>query len=160
MRGDEARDHRAAEGEGPVLWALARISHACERQSRQRASTRGLSGLELECLRRVADARGAALAELVACPPLGEATLVEVYRRLESRRLVVIREDPWKAGALVVRPTEAGRDVTLSEPPPPHSRLAAALARLPEREREAIATALCRVALLIEEEPPTAGPKR
>ena len=135
-----------------ILWSLAHIAHACEKQSRDLASSHNLTGLELACLRRVVTAEGATIDELVQRSPLSRETLIEVHERLGARRLVVVHKRDPDSGSLFVEPTVEGKNVALSAAPPIHERFAEALMDLEEDEQRAIADSFRTVVEMIERE--------
>jgi DNA-binding MarR family transcriptional regulator len=122
-----------------ILRSLRRIMRAVDVQSHRLAAEYAITGPQVVCLQTIAEdgpLTATALAKLVH---LGNSTVVGILDRLEQKGLVARERSAVDRRQVLVHVTAAGRDLLARVPSPLQDRLAAGLARLPEKEQLALA---------------------
>jgi DNA-binding MarR family transcriptional regulator len=133
-----------------ILRSLRRIMRAVDVQSHRLAAEYAITGPQVVCLQTIAEdgpLTATALAKLVH---LGNSTVVGILDRLEHKGLVARERSAVDRRHVLVHATAAGRDLLARVPSPLQDRLAAGLARLPEKEQLALAAATERICELLE----------
>ncbi len=133
-----------------ILRSLRRIMRAVDVQSHRLAAEYAITGPQVVCLQAVAEdgpLTATALAKLVH---LGNSTVVGILDRLEQKGLVARERSTVDRRHVLVHATAAGRDLLARVPSPLQDRLAAGLARLPEKQQHALAAATEHLCELLE----------
>ncbi len=147
-----------SEFEDDILRSLRRISRAIDLHSRYLASTFGLTGPQLVCLRALGQRGLATPSELAKEISLSQATITGIIDRLASRQLVT-RERTSKDRRLVtVRLTDAGRALIEQAPSPLQERFLEKLQALTESEQRHIGESLERIVRMMDGEEIEAAP--
>ena len=127
---------------GLVIDAMGRIVEALRASSRTAERRLGVSGAQLFVLRKLAESPAASLNELAARTFTHQSSVSVVVSRLVARRLVRRTVSPADARRMTISLTSAGRALLHRAPAQAHTRLVAALERLPASERRALAQGL------------------
>ncbi len=126
--------------------------------SKHLASTFGLTGPQLVCLRVIGRRGHLTPSELAQEVSLSKPTVTGIVDRLVTRQLLV-RERTSKDRRLVtVRLTPAGEDLIAAAPSPLQERFAERLAALEEAERETISDVLEKIVRMMDGEDLAAAP--
>jgi DNA-binding MarR family transcriptional regulator len=108
------------EFEEEVLMDLRRIIRAVDLYSRRLVAQTGLSGPQLVCLRRLADAGAVQTGHLATAVNLSPATVCGILDRLESRGLVIRERQQSDKRRVLVRLSPEGRRTIANAPPALH----------------------------------------
>jgi DNA-binding MarR family transcriptional regulator len=143
-----------------ILLTLRQIIHAVDAYSRKLAANYRVTGPQLICLHSIVEQEPVSQTELARRVSLSPGTVNGILDRLENREWIRRERDECDRRRVLLRATEAGRELIDEAPPPLQDILAGAIKDLPENEQEAIAKSLQRVAQLMElsaiqEEPKT-----
>jgi len=141
-----------------ILRSLRRIVRRVEGASDELEASHGITAPQLLSLRAVVQAGSLTQVELSREVRLSASTLVGVIDRLADKGLVTRRRDAKDRRRIHVTPTEAGRAVERAAPEPLQRQVERALEAMPAAERQAIASVLERVVLLLEAEGIDAAP--
>lgn len=139
----------AAIEEG-VLNALRRICRALDVHSRELARECDLTSPQLMCLRVLGDAGTMMPSEMARAVSLSQATVTGILDRLSQRKLITRRRNPRDKRRVILRLTDAGRDLLANAPSPLHSGLATTLRAMSDIERITIHDTLERVAEIMD----------
>ncbi len=135
----------SVDHEENILRALRRISRAIDLHSRHLASTFGLTGPQLVCLRALGQREHATPSELAKEVSLSQATVTGIVDRLVARQLVT-RERKHKDRRLVtVTITKAGRDLIEQAPSPLQESFLERLRALPDEEQDRLSSTLSTI---------------
>lgn len=136
-----------------ILRSLRRITRAIDLHSRQLATRHRLTAPQLVCLRQIRREGGESTpGRLARDIHLSQATVTGILDRLSARGLVSRERSAEDRRRVIVRLTDAGRQVCDTAPSPLHERFAAALGRLSEEERVRIDAVLEQVVQMMEVE--------
>ena len=141
-----------------ILRSLRRIVRRVEGASDELEASHGITAPQLLSLRAVVQTGSLTQVELSREVRLSASTLVGVIDRLADKGLVTRRRDAKDRRRIHVTPTEAGRAVERAAPEPLQRQVERALEAMPAAERQAIASVLERVVLLLEAEGIDAAP--
>ncbi|MBX2810465.1 MAG: MarR family transcriptional regulator [Myxococcales bacterium] len=131
--------------EEAILRALRRITRSIDLHSRKLASTFGLTGPQLICLRALGQVEYSTPSALAKELSLSQATVTGIVDRLDTRQLLV-RERSMKDRRLVtVTITEAGRALIEQAPYPLQESFVERLLSLPAQEQANILNTLEQV---------------
>ena len=144
--------------EDAVLRSLRRINRAVDLHSCQLASLHQLTGPQLVCLRAIDNLGTTTPSVLAREVSLSQATLTGIVDRLDKRGLVERRRDKQDRRRVLLRSTEAGRQLVEQAPSPLQDTLAANLRRLPADEQERLAATLQQVVRMMEADALDASP--
>ena len=139
----------AAIEEG-VLNALRRICRALDVHSRELARECDLTSPQLMCLRVLGDAGTMMPSEMARAVSLSQATVTGILDRLSQRKLITRRRNPRDKRRVILRLTDAGRDLLANAPSPLHGGLATTLRAMSDIERITIHDTLERVAEIMD----------
>ena len=135
-----------------IFMDLRRIMRAMDVYSRQLATSHGLTGPQMLCLREITTHGSLTTGTLARAMALSPATLTGILDRLEMRGLVSRERRPEDKRRVVVSLTPHGRQMSQELPSPLQERFGAKLAALPAEEQAAIRHALGKVAKMMEED--------
>jgi DNA-binding MarR family transcriptional regulator len=139
------RQHRASGADvRATLDAIRRLVQGIRSPSRRDAAA-GLTAAELFVLHALRDAPAQSLNELAGRTYTDQSTASPVVERMRRRGLVKRERSSEDARRVTIALTAAGRTAVERAPDPPQSAMIAALARLPARERRALARGLTRL---------------
>jgi DNA-binding MarR family transcriptional regulator/ribosomal protein S18 acetylase RimI-like enzyme len=135
-----------------VLTSLRRIMRAADLHSRQLLRQCGLTSPQLSLLKIICGEGSLSQGELAARLSLSNATVSGIVDRLEKRRLVVRSRDHADRRHVIVRATQAGRDVLQQAPPILQERFLTELHHLPEETLTQILSSLESVSRMMNAE--------
>ena len=135
-----------------IFMDLRRIMRAMDVYSRQLASSHGLTGPQMLCLREVLDQGSLTTGALALAVALSPATLTGILDRLEVRGLVSRERRPEDKRRVLVSLTALGRQMAQELPSPMQERFGSLLTELTADEQTAIRQALNKVARMMEEQ--------
>lgn len=131
--------------EESILRALRRITRAIDLHSRKLASTYGLTGPQLVCLRALGQVQYSTPSALAKELSLSQATITGIIDRLDARQLIT-RERSTKDRRLVtVTITQAGRALIREAPYPLQETFVQQLKQLKHDEQTNILDTLERI---------------
>jgi len=133
-----------------ILQAFRRIIRAIDLHSRKLEADHHITTPQLVALTIIGASDGMFPSELAQRMHLSPSTVVGILDRLERKKYINRLRSTEDRRRVHVALTERGRQVIAQAPSPLQDRLADALARLPRREQEEIATALEKVVALME----------
>jgi DNA-binding MarR family transcriptional regulator len=128
-----------------TLDAIRRLVQGIRSPSRRNEDAAGLTAAELFVLHALRDAPADSLNELAARTYTDQSTASPVVERMRRRGLVRRERSAVDARRVVIALTAAGRTAVEHAPEAPQSAMIAALARLPARDRRALARGLTRL---------------
>lgn len=144
--------------EEDVLRALRRITRAIDLHSRHLATTFGLTGPQLVCLRVVAERGPLSPSQLAREVALSQATITGILDRLAARQLVVRERVSSDRRMVSVRITEAGQSLIAEAPSPLQERFARRLVALSEEEQAIIRLTLNKIVHMMDGDDLDAAP--
>lgn len=144
--------------EDDVLRALRRITRAIDLHSRHLATTLGLTGPQLVCLRVVGQWESISPSQLAREVALSQATITGILDRLAARQLIARSRVSADRRVVTVSITEAGKALVLAAPSPLQERFTNRLAALPEAEQLSIRDTLNRIVNLMDGDAIPAAP--
>ena len=144
--------------EDDILRSLRRISRAIDLHSRFLASTFGLTGPQLVCLRALGQRGLATPSELAKEISLSQATITGIIDRLASRQLVTRERTSRDRRLVTVRLTEAGQALIEQAPSPLQERFLERLQALSDEEQRNIRESLERIVHMMGSEELEAAP--
>jgi DNA-binding MarR family transcriptional regulator len=130
-----------------TLDAIRRLVQGIRSPSRRDADAAGLTAAELFVLHALRDAPAQSLNELAARTYTDQSTASPVVERMRRRGLIKRERSSEDARRVVIALTAAGRAAVERAPEAPQSAMIAALARLPNRDRRALARGLTRLVI-------------
>jgi DNA-binding MarR family transcriptional regulator len=130
-----------------TLDAIRRLVQGIRSPSRRDADAAGLTAAELFVLHALRDAPAQSLNELAARTYTDQSTASPVVERMRRRGLIKRERSSEDARRVVIALTAAGRAAVERAPEAPQSAMIAALARLPTRDRRALARGLTRLVI-------------
>jgi DNA-binding MarR family transcriptional regulator len=136
-----------------LLWAVV---HGLDRTSKRMGDTLGVTGPQRLVLRVVGLQPGLSAGDLAATLHVHPSTLTGVLQRLTAQRLIVRDADPRDRRRAVLRLTRRGVRINAARGGTPEAAVAAALAQISQRDQEATARALERIAASLVAEPGSA----
>jgi len=141
-----------------ILKVLRQIIRAIDLHSRRLIQQHGVTVPQLMVLQALGDAGERSAGELAKDVQISQGTLTDLLIRLEGRGLVLRARGSDDRRRILVRLTEAGRDVVERAPAPLHDRFRAELNSLQEWERSQILATLQRVAAMLRADHLDAAP--
>lgn len=144
--------------EEDVLRALRRITRAIDLHSRHLATTFGLTGPQLVCLRVIAERGPLSPSQLAREVALSQATITGIVDRLAARQLVVRERVSTDRRIVSVRITEAGQSLIEAAPSPLQERFAQRLAVLSAEEQAIIQLTLNKIVRMMDGDDLDAAP--
>ena len=148
------------EANDSIFMDLRRIMSAMDVHSRGLSGSHGLTGPQMLCLRRVAEAGGLTTGALAKAVALSPPTLTGILDRLERRGLISRERRPEDKRRVLVALTAMGRQTIRELPSPLQDRFEARLKALPAEEQTAIRRAVGRVARMMEVDAPPRRKRR
>jgi len=139
-----------------TLRAITRLTNAAHLQSRRVATSHGVTGLELECLRWVAAGHQMTFDELALQLMIPDNDLLEILEALEERGLIMAatKDDEARTRDDVhIALTSKGAQVVISAHPPISELLARRLAKLSIDEQMILAEAAYLLIAALDETP-------
>lgn len=144
--------------EDEILRSLRRIIRAVDLYSRKLMAQHGLSGPQLLCLNQL-HIRGERLSGgLAKDMSLSPATVTGILDRLETRGLVERQRQVDDKRTVVVRLTDAGRQLVDQAPPPLQDTFLLKLRGLPETQQAQISRTLKKLVAMMAAEAIDAAP--
>jgi MarR family transcriptional regulator, lower aerobic nicotinate degradation pathway regulator len=128
-----------------TLDAIRRLVQGIRSPSRRAPAAAGLTAAELFVLHALRERHAQSLNELAARTYTDQSTASPVVERLRRRGYVKRERSSQDARRVVIALTPAGRTAVERAPEAPQSAMIAALARLPARDRRALARGLTRL---------------
>jgi DNA-binding MarR family transcriptional regulator len=128
-----------------TLDAIRRLVQGIRLPSRRTGTAAGLTAAELFVLHALREREAQSLNELAARTYTDQSTASPVVERLRRRGFVRRERSMEDARRVVIALTAAGRSAIERAPEAPQSAMIAALARLPARDRRALARGLTRL---------------
>jgi DNA-binding MarR family transcriptional regulator len=144
--------------EEQILRSLRRIIRAVDLYSRKLMAEHGLSGPQLMCLKQLAVKGELLSGELARIVSLSPATVTGILDRLEARALITRERRPEDKRTVLVRLTQAGRDLTERAPSPLQDDFLLQLRALPDRRQAAICRTLKTLVSMMSAEEIEAAP--
>jgi DNA-binding MarR family transcriptional regulator len=136
--------------EDDVLRALRRITRAIDLHSRFLATTFGLTGPQLVCLRVIGERGPLNASQLAREVSLSQGTITGIVDRLVSRQLVDRERISADRRVVTVSFTLAGRSLVDAAPSPLQERFLERLQELSADERETIRRTLDKIVHLMD----------
>jgi DNA-binding MarR family transcriptional regulator len=146
------------EFEDDVLRALRRITRAIDLHSRYLATTFGLTGPQLVCLRVIGERGPLNASHLAREVSLSQGTITGIVDRLVTRQLVERERNSPDRRVVTVSITPAGKSLVEAAPSPLQERFVERLMQLSERERTTIAETLTQIVHLMDGDTLDAAP--
>lgn len=140
----------ASDFEEDVLRSLRRITRAIDLHSRHLATTFGLTGPQLVCLRVVADQGPLSPSQLAREVALSQATITGIVDRLATRQLLTRERINTDRRLVTVSLTDAGRALIQAAPSPLQERFAERLAALSDKEQASIRMTLAQIVQMMD----------
>lgn len=148
----------AADIEEEILVALRRITRAIDIHSRYLASTFGLTGPQLVCLRVLGRLESTTPGTLAKQVDLSQATVTGIVDRLTARQLVARSRSENDRRNVTVAITDAGRALLAEAPSALQEKFAQRLAGLSNEEREFLLLSLKKIVRMMDGEDLDAAP--
>lgn len=148
----------SSQFEEDVLRSLRRITRAVDLHSRHLATTYGLTGPQLVCLRVIAERGPLSPSYLAREVALSQATITGIVDRLSHRQLVTRSRTSSDRRVVTVELTAAGRALIDVAPSPLQERFVARLHGLAQREQENIRDTLAQIVEMMDGEDIEAAP--
>jgi DNA-binding MarR family transcriptional regulator len=133
-----------------IFMDLRRIMRAMDVYSRQLATSHGLTGPQMLCLREITTHGSLTTGTLARGMALSPATLTGILDRLEARGLVSRERRPEDKRRVLVSLTPHGRQMAQELPSPLQDRFGSRMTKLSIDEQTAIRVALGSVARMME----------
>lgn len=140
----------ASDFEEDVLRSLRRITRAIDLHSRHLATTFGLTGPQLVCLRVVAEHGPLSPSQLARDVALSQATITGIVDRLATRQLLTRERTHADRRFVTVSITDAGRALVEAAPSPLQERFAERLAGLSDEEQAIIGLTLGKIVQMMD----------
>jgi DNA-binding MarR family transcriptional regulator len=141
-----------------MLVALRRVMRAVDIHSRRLVQSHGLTGPQAVVLKEVVRAATLTSGELAKRVNLGQGTVTEIVKRLESRQLLKREQSDSDRRRVNVSPTQAGCDVIAESPPLLQETFAQRFSALKDWEQNLLLSSVQRVAELMDAEQIDAAP--
>lgn len=141
-----------------MLVALRRVMRAVDIHSRRLVQSHGLTGPQAVVLKELVRSSTLTSGELAKRVSLGQGTVSEIVKRLESRELVKREPSATDRRRVHVSPTQAGCDVIAQSPPLLQETFRARFSALKDWEQNLILSSVQRVAELMDAEEIDAAP--
>ena len=141
-----------------ILIALRRVIRAVELHSRKLVQSHGLTGPQSVILREVIASGGLTPGELARRVSVSQATVTDIVKRLEARKLLRRHPDAADRRRVMVKATRAGERLHAGAPPLLQETFVQRFAALPEWEQNMLLAALQRTAALMDAEDIDASP--
>lgn len=144
--------------EEEILRSLRRVTRAIDLHSRWLATTFGLTGPQLVCLRVIAERGSISPGQLAREVALSQATITGIVDRLAARQLVTRARDAPDRRLVSVSVTDAGRALVSEAPSPLQERFVQRLRDLSSSERDAMRRTLAKIVTMMDGEGLDAAP--
>ena len=141
-----------------VIIALRKIIQAIDQNSRSLFKRIGLTGPQLVILQGIDSRTEISVGELSREVSLSQATVTSVLERMESRGLVERRRSHGDRRRVLVRVTDAGRNLLESAPPLMQETFVEQFNQLPDWEQTMILSSLQRLVSLMKAKSISASP--
>jgi DNA-binding MarR family transcriptional regulator len=148
----------ADDFEEEILRSLRRVTRAIDLHSRWLATTFGLTGPQLVCLRVIVERRSISPGQLAREVALSQATITGIVDRLAARQLVTRARDAPDRRLVSVSATDAGRALVSEAPSPLQDRFVQRLRSLSEEDRNAMRETLRKIVEMMDGEAIDAAP--
>jgi DNA-binding MarR family transcriptional regulator len=133
-----------------IFMDLRRIMRAMDVYSRQLATSHGLTGPQMLCLREITTGGSLTTGTLARAMALSPATLTGILDRLEARGLVSRERRPEDKRRVLVSLTPHGQQMALELPSPLQERFGARMTNLSTDEQTAIRIALGSIVRMMD----------
>ena len=133
-----------------VLMSLRRLIRAIDIHSRYLSKHFGLTGPQLIILRELIKAGEMSPGKLAASVSLSQATVTGITDRLEKRRLITKTQNKMDRRRVVIRPTDACRELLAQAPPPIQESFLDQFDQLKDWEQSMILSSLQRLVQMID----------
>jgi len=141
-----------------MLIALRRVMRAVDIHSRRLVQSHGLTGPQAVVLKEVVRAATLTSGELAKRVNLGQGTVTEIVKRLESRQLLTREQSAADRRRVYVSPTQAGCAMIAESPPLLQETFARRFSALKDWEQNLLLSSVQRVAELMDAEQIDAAP--
>ena len=141
-----------------VMIALRKIIQAIDLNSRQLVKRVGLTGPQLVILREIASFGEVTAGEIAQAVSLSQATVTGIMDRMEKRGLIARKRSEQDKRKIMIRITEAGKDIVESAPPLMQEAFAQRFESLPAWEQNMILSALHRLVSIMDAKAIQAAP--
>lgn len=141
-----------------MLAALRRVIRAVDLHSRSLVQSHGLTGPQALILREAMTTGGLTAGELARRVSLSQATLTDIVKRLEARRLVRRTRDPQDGRRVLINATPNGRRLYASAPPLLQETFTRRFEALADWEQSLLLSSLQRIAALMDADELDASP--
>lgn len=158
MKGTAMTDAVLATISDDVLIALRRLIRAVDLHSRYLSKHFGLTGPQLIILRELAQSGQMSPGEMAAAVSLSQATVTGITDRLEKRGLITKQKHTADRRKVIIRPTDACRQLLAQAPPPIQESFLNQFGKLKTWEQAMILSSLQRLVEMIDAEDIQAAP--
>lgn len=141
-----------------VLISLRRLIRAIDLHSRYLSKHFGLTGPQLIILRELTRAEEMSPGKLAASVSLSQATVTGITDRLEKRRLITKTKSEVDRRRVVIRTTEACRQLLDQAPPPIQESFLNQFGQLNDWEQSMILSSLQRLVQMVDAKDINAAP--
>lgn len=141
-----------------MLIALRRVIRAIDLHSRSLVQSHGLTGPQSLVLRAVVNAERVSAGELAKRVSLSQATVTDIAKRLEARKLLKRTRDVADRRRVMITATAKGRKLHQSAPPLLQERFVQEFDALNEWEKMMLVSSVQRIAELMDAEGLDASP--
>jgi DNA-binding MarR family transcriptional regulator len=133
-----------------IFMDLRRIMRAMDVYSRQLATSHGLTGPQMLCLREITSHGALTTGSLARAMALSPATLTGILDRLEARGLVSRERRPEDKRRVLVSLTPHGQQMALELPSPLQERFGSRMTELSTDDQTAIRIALGSIVRMMD----------
>lgn len=141
-----------------MLVALRRVIRAVDVHSRSLVQSHGLTGPQSVILREIIVSDGLTAGQLARRVSLSQATVTDIVKRLEARRLLQRTRDTIDRRRVLITATEEGVELQASAPPLLQETFVRRFEGLQEWEQHLLLAAMQRIAGLMDAEGLDAAP--
>lgn len=141
-----------------ILIALRRVIRAIDRHSRNLVQSHGLTGPQALLLTEIVRNGSLTGSELAKRVSLSQATVTDVVKRLESRKLLERKRDSIDKRKVLLRATEQGEILVKQSVPLLQEKFQSRLSELKDWEQNQLLSSLQRIAEMMNAEDLDAAP--
>jgi DNA-binding MarR family transcriptional regulator len=141
-----------------MLIAIRRVIRAVDLHSRHLAQSHALTGPQALLMRELAAAGELAPSDLARRVSLSQATVTDIIKRLERRKLLSRLQDPNDRRKVRLRLTESGKDLQSHSPPLLQDTFVSRFADLQPWEQHMLLSTMQRIAALMDAQTLDAAP--
>lgn len=141
-----------------VLTAIRRIIRAVDIHSRKLSHNYNLTGPQALTLKEISNAQSIAAGELAKRVSLSQATITDIIKRLEQRKLVLRTRDQADRRRVMISLTQTGEELIAAAPPLLQEQFTHRFERLQDWEQTLLLSSLQHIASLMDAEDLDAAP--